>query len=122
MGKLVDHARREMLITGEDPITFEGVLNVVQAFEDMNHSGASRILVASMINELLQFKNLAPLTDNPNEWTFFDKTDYGWNIDVWQNKRNAKAFSDDAGQTYWLVSEPRRWWGGRRLFKTVRSK
>lgn len=97
MSNLVDHAKMELEIIGEEPETIEGYLKVIQAFADMGHSGCSASFAIPVINELLQFGNLAPLTDNPDEWY-----NHGG---FWQNKRNSKAFSNDSGKTYYLLSE-----------------
>ncbi len=47
---------------------------------------------------MLQFKNLRPLTNNPDEWM-----DVGDNC--WQSCRNPEAFSLNGGITYYLLSE-----------------
>ena len=102
MSNLVDHARRELELIGEEPETIAGFLAVVQAFADMGHSGGSAFVAIPMINELLQFKNLRPLTSNPDEWqNVSDQSGY----EMWQNRRNGEAFSDDGGKTYWLLSD-----------------
>lgn len=105
MSKLVEHAKRELELVGEEPETIEGYLKVVQAFADMGHSGGSASVAVPVINELLQFKNLRPLTDDPKEWHCHTAEDYGVNEDLWQNIRNGAAFSHDGGKTYYLVSD-----------------
>ena len=105
MSELVNHAKRELEILGEEPETIEGYLKVIQAFADMGHSGGSASVAIPVINELLQFKNLRPLTSNPNEW---EERDMGYpetTYNFWQNKRNPAAFSKDGGKTYYLVNE-----------------
>lgn len=105
MSELVNHARRELTILGEEPETVEGYLKVIQAFADMGHSGGSASVAIPVITELLQYKNLRPLTDDPEEWELrdpgYDIEDYNF----WQNKRNPAAFSRDGGKTYYLVNE-----------------
>jgi hypothetical protein len=57
-----------------------------------------------MINDLLQFKPLSALTDDPDEWVHHESD--MWPPDgVWQNKRHGEAFSHDGGKTYYLLSE-----------------
>lgn len=102
MSNLVEHARRELELIGEEPETVAGYLNVIQAFADMGHSGGSASVAIPTLNELLQFKNLKPLTNDPAEW--FDHGDTS-GYPLWQNIRNGEAFSDDGGKTYWLLSE-----------------
>jgi hypothetical protein len=106
MSNLVEHARRELKLLGEtDQAYVDGILKMIQAFADMGHSGGSASVAIPTINALLQFKNLTPLTDNPNEWTHIsdDMTIDGKSI--WQNNRNPEAFSNDKGKTYYLLSE-----------------
>lgn len=105
MSNLVEHARRELNLIGEEPDTISGYLNVVQAFADMGHSGGSASVAIPVINQLLQFKNLQPLTDNPDEWYFHSEGVAGVSGGFWQNIRNGEAFSHDGGKTYYLLSE-----------------
>lgn len=105
MSNLVEHAKRELNFIGEDPETIEGYVKVIQAFADMGHSGGSASVAIPVINELLQFHNLTPLTDNPEEWFFHDTETSGVKDGFWQNKRNGEAFSHDGGKTYYLLSE-----------------
>ena len=105
MSNMVDHARRELELIGEEPETVEGYLNVIQAFANMGHSGGSASIAIPVIHELLQQKNLKPLTDDPAEWFFHEGATYGVADDMWQNKRNGEAFSYDGGKTYYLLSE-----------------
>lgn len=95
---LVSHAKKELESIGEEPETIKGYLKVIQAFADMGHSGGSASIAIPVIHELLQFKNLAQLTNDPNEWLFVSD-------DIWQNLRNYEAFSNDGGKTYYLLSE-----------------
>lgn len=97
MSNLVKHAKRELEIIGEEPEFIEGYLKVIQAFADMGHSGGSAMVAIPTINELLQFRNLAPLTNAPDEWIEVGDS-------MWQNIRNSEAFSTDGGRTYYLLS------------------
>ena len=99
---LVEHARTELEMIGEDPETIEGYLKVIQAFADMGHSGGSASVAIPVVNELLQFHNLKPLTDGPDEWNNVSEQS---GYEMWQNRRNGEAFSHDGGTTYWLLSE-----------------
>jgi hypothetical protein len=105
MSNLVDHARRELELIGEEPWIVEGLLKVVEAFAEMGHSGGSASIAIPMINSLLQFQNLSPLTDDADEWIRHTEEVWGAKGGVWQNKRNPEAFSNDGGKTYYLLSE-----------------
>jgi hypothetical protein len=107
MSNLVDHARRELELIGEEPEIIDGYLKVIQAFADMGHSGGSASIAIPTLNRLLQFQNLKPLTDDPSEWNQVD-------ILGWQNNRNSEAFSTDGGKTYYLLSERK---AGKKSYK-----
>lgn len=104
MSNLVEHAKRELGIIGEDPDTIQMYVNVVQAFADFGHSGGSASVAIPVINQLLQFKNLAPLTNDPDEWNHISE-DMAGNKNTWQSNRNPEAFSDDGGKTYYILSD-----------------
>lgn len=101
---LVEHARRELELIGEDPEVIAGYIKVFEAFSDMGHSGGSASVAIPVINELLQWKNLKPLTDDPEEWIHIADEISG-SENVYQNNRNSEAFSHDGGKTYYLLSE-----------------
>lgn len=101
----VTHARRELTALGEDQETIAGYLKVMQAYSEMGHSGGSHSVAVSVIYELLQFNNLTPLTNNPEEWFYHGEDVWGSEGGVWQNIRNGEAFSHDGGKTYYLLSE-----------------
>ena len=104
----VTHARRELELVGEDPAIIEWYLNVIRAYAAFGHSGGSHGATLSTLYELLQFKNLKPLTDDPDEWFHHTAEKWGEPGGIWQNIRNGEAFSFDGGKTYYLNSE-----GGR---------
>lgn len=54
--------------------------------------------VLDTVSTLVHGKNLAPLTDNPDEWEPVTRS-------LYRNKRNQKAFTSNGAQTYWLVDE-----------------
>ena len=105
MSNLVEHARKELALLGEEPETIEGYLKVVQAFADMGHSGGSASVALAVIPRLLSYQHLTPITANPDDWMLVahDKTG---GTDVWQCKRNGALFSDDGGITYHNVNAP----------------
>ena len=102
---LVRHAKRELDLIGEDPKTVEGYLNVIKAFAKMGHSGGSASVAIPTINQLFQFKNLSELTNDPSEWNHVAEEQWGSPGSIWQSNRDPEAFSNDGGQTYYLLSE-----------------
>jgi hypothetical protein len=125
MSNLVNHARRELELIGEDEETIAGYLGVIRAFARAGHSGGSAMVAIPVINQLLQFKNLSPLTDDPDEWVHHSPEVWGSKDGngIWQNSRNPAAFSSDEGKTYYLVHEKRRpIFHGKRKYKSTRKK
>lgn len=95
---LVAHARHELNLIGNGPMIDDHVLEIVKIFSEQGHSGYSAMYTINLITKLLSFENLAPLTNNPDEWV--DVLD-----GMWQNKRNSAAFSNDGGKTYTLTTD-----------------
>ena len=102
MSNLVEHARKELALLGEEQNFVDGYLKVIQSVADMHHSGGSMSVFLPTLMKLLQFENLKPLTDKSEEWD--DKSEMS-GYPIWQNNRNSKAFSHDGGMTYWLLSD-----------------
>lgn len=113
---LVQHARQELELAGVEEDVRPSILAAIQAFSSYGHSGGSASIVIPMINDLLNFRNIAPLTDRREEW--MDVADFA-GYQVWQNRRNSEAFSTDGGKTYYLLSEERKWipWRIRRRLR-----
>lgn len=99
---LVEHARRELERLGEEPAMIDWYCRVVAEFVSFGHSGGSAMVAIPVLHDLLQFRPLTPLTDDPAEWE--DRSAMSgqpW----WQNIRDGRAMSHDGGLTYWLVDE-----------------
>ena len=109
MSNLRDHAEREMKLAGVDndiygDLVSKAVLELIDTFDKQGHSGMSAALVLSIFNRVVDFKNLTPLTNDPEEWQHHEYVDG----ETWQNKRCSEAFSRDGGKTYYLLSERRK--------------
>lgn len=104
---LVDHAKRELARLGNGPELDDHVIRMIEIFAEQGHSGFSAGYTASIINELLHFKPLTGLTNDPNEWNHISEEQWGAHGGVWQNQRDSEAFSNDGGKTYYLLSEER---------------
>lgn len=98
---LVEHAKRELALAGNDEDFNNSIIKAVEAFASYGHSGGSASVAVPMLNDLLQYKNLTPLTDHWDEWMEVEMGD----IPCWQSIRNPEAFSHDHGYTYYLLSE-----------------
>lgn len=101
-GNLVSHAKRELERLNNDNDFNQSIIKAVRAFSSYGHSGGSASVAIPLLNDLLQFKNLTPLTNNPEEWN--DVSEMSGHS-LWQSKRNPEAFSEDKGVTYYLLSE-----------------
>lgn len=104
MSNLVEHARRELDLIGEDPVYSASLVAAVGAFASFGHSGGSAAMAIEQLHTLLSFGNLAPLTDDPEDW--YDHGEMS-GTPLWQNQRNSACFSEDAGKTYWNVNDPK---------------
>ena len=102
---LVEHAKLELKLAGIEPEYVGPILDMVRIFADMGHSGTSAEITATIVKDLLDYKNLIPLTDNPEEWTHHGAEIWGEKGGIWQNVRNARAFSRDGGKHYWLLED-----------------
>ena len=102
---LVEHAKRELdLIPEEDEEFKAAILNAVKAFSAYGHSGSSAWVGIHVLSDLLQFRNLSPLTNDPDEWMHISE-DVSGMPNLWQSKRNSEAFSNNGGKTFYLLSE-----------------
>ena len=120
MSQLVEHARRELAIllpadsmpgdpgyepgeslNGMNDHMRAAILQMVMVFADQGHSGASAGYALSILEKLLRWENLTPLTDNPDEWVEVGP-------EVWQSKRRPEAFSTNGGKHYRLNSDEDR--------------
>lgn len=104
MSNLTDHARRELEIAGlfesdvYGTMIGDAVMELIEAFDKQDHSGASAHYVLTAFAEVAAFRTLSPLTNNPDEWMEFAEG-------KWQSRRNPGAFSNDGGKTYTLNEE-----------------
>lgn len=109
MSNLIEHAKRELELCGqyeEDPAFAVSIVAAVAAFASYpGHSGSSAEVGIQMLADLLRFKNLSGLTNNPDEWIKHTPDMWDGEHHVWQNTRNGAAFSTDGGATYRIMGE-----------------
>lgn len=92
MGNVRRHAERELALLGgsEDRMQQkmnEHILRMVDLFAEENHSGMSANYAVNILEKLLRFEPLTPLTGEDDEWD-----DVGDNI--LQNRRCSHVFKD----------------------------
>jgi hypothetical protein len=74
-----------------------GVLDLLFVLSQQGHSGGTMFEMLRLFNQLADFLPLSPITDNPAHW---DDMSVPTGYPFWQNKRNTRLFSKDAGKTY----------------------
>lgn len=107
--KLVQHANHEMYLAGlyDTDADYNGAIpgavqRVVQVFAADEHSGGSAAMVLAILDKVLRFEPLTPLTSDPEEWRNVSETA---GYPFWQNKRDTRMFSEDGGKTWYNVEE-----------------
>ncbi len=68
------------------------ILEIVKMFGEQGHSGFSAGYALNILERLLRFKPITPLTGEDSEW---NETGYGY-----QNKRCSSVFKDHDGKVY----------------------
>jgi hypothetical protein len=67
MSHLGSHARYELELVGEEPEIIDWYVKVVETFAEFGHTGESAEYTTRVLEQLLRYKNLTPLTDDPAE-------------------------------------------------------
>lgn len=109
MSNLVDYAKDELTRAGlfDEDSDYNGelgnaALEIVKVFAKQGHSGASAAIVTSIVEKLLRFEPLTPLTYEPDEWNNVSEMS---GSPMWQNKRKATTFSVDGGKTHYDLDD-----------------
>lgn len=76
----------------------EAAMEHVRLFSKQGHSGNSAHLMCAILSNLLAWKPLSALTDDPEEWTEVSDG-------CWQSKREPASFSKDGGKTYYNLDK-----------------
>lgn len=110
MGDLVDHAVTEISRTGLTQEEMASYVAVIRAFEDMGIAEADRPVAVQAVCDLLNMRTLTPVTDDPAEWMLLPGSadlSGGEGYGIWQNLRDPRMFSNDAGATHFHLSDVR---------------
>ena len=98
MSALVAHAEEELakLRDGEEDELQDwmdkNVLGVVKAFSEGGHSGSTAQYALGVIERLLRFEPLTPLTGADDEWCDVSEAS---GCPMWQNRRCSHVFKDE---------------------------
>lgn len=104
---LVKHARHELNLIGEEPSVIDWYIRVIKSYASFGHSGGSAWATTAVLEDLLRFRPLTELTDDPEEWMRHDEDVWGAPGGIWQNRRDGRMFSTDGGLTYTCVDDPK---------------
>lgn len=78
----------------------KNAVEMLKIFDKDEHSGMSANITLKIFNALANFRNLDPLTNNPDEWYKLQGCEDG----DWQNKRNPACFTKDF-KTYYNLDD-----------------
>jgi len=73
------------------------ILHMVKTFAKEGHSGMSASYAIGILEKVLRFEPVTPLTGEDSEWT---ELDYGDDTIKYQNKRCGRVFKNAQGQAY----------------------
>lgn len=76
----------------------DGLLRMVDTFCEEGHSGSSAGYALALLQKLLRFEPIAPLTGADDEW--HDVSAASGGRAMWQNKRCSRVFKSDDGRAY----------------------
>jgi hypothetical protein len=105
---LVEHAKSELAIIGYSPDLptddpnkwmYEHIIKMVETFSEEGHSGFSASYAISLLQKLLNYEPLTPLTGEDDEWIDVSEIPPADGIPapMWQNKRCSHVFKDASG-------------------------
>ena len=100
MSNLLEFARAEMRAAGlyDADADYGGAIplaveEVIEVFDKQEHSGMSAAIVTSLLDKLLRFEPIGPLTGADDEWTEVSDG-------MWQNRRCSRVFRRADGTAY----------------------
>lgn len=82
----------------------DAALELVKVFAKQGHSGMSASIVTSLVEKLMRYEPLTPLTYEPDEWNDVSEAS---GTPMWQNKRKSTTFSVDGGKTHYDLDDPK---------------
>lgn len=113
---LYQHAKRELEFAGlfDADADYDGelapaILSVVETFcrSGCADSGGTAAISVGVLERVLRYKPLGPITDNPEEWMKVHDGIGGDEMEpLWQCRRQSTLFSHDGGKTYYDLDEP----------------
>ena len=109
MSNLTEYAKDELTRAGlfDKDSDYDGALGVaaleiIEVFAKQGHSGFSAGMVTSIVEKLMRFEPLTPLTYEPDEWLDISEQS---GTPMWHNKRKFTTFSIDGGKTHYDLDD-----------------
>ena len=101
MSNIVRYGESELKCIGrgadtKDPMNklmHDNIIEIVKKFSRQGHSGFSANYAIGILEKLLRWEPLSPLTGNDEEW---QEVGSG----MWQNRRCSRVFKDQEGRAY----------------------
>lgn len=105
---LVHHARHELqrayiADADTDVAVSNVVMDVVNVFAERDLEQCQMAAALGLLDKLLRFQPLTPLTSDPDEW--MDVSEASGGNPMWQSRRKASVFSKDGGQTWYDLDD-----------------
>lgn len=104
MSNLVKFAESELKAAGliDKDSDYNGelgkaVLEIVKVFAKQDHSGMSASMTTAIVEKLMRFEPITPLTGKDDEW---NDVSHMSTEPKWQNKRCGHVFKDSDGRAY----------------------
>jgi hypothetical protein len=99
MSNLLDFAKKELSIIGMDENSLDidldmrnHILHMIEEFSQESHSGFSASYAISILEKLLKYQPLSPITGEDSEWTdVAEQSGY----QLYQNKRCSSVFKSN---------------------------
>ena len=96
MTALSDHVNAELALTDLTEEAKVSIRLICSLYDGYGYFRRTDDNVQDLIHDLVKFKNLTPLTDDPDEWVQVADN-------IWKNKRRGDAFSLNGGKTYYYA-------------------
>ena len=100
MSNWIEWCKKEIELAGlyDKDSDYRGMLGealdeVIQVLDNQGHSGFSMGVMRRVLQRLMNWEPLGPLTGKEDEWNQIKK-------DLWQNKRCPRVFKNDKGEAW----------------------
>lgn len=99
-------------------VVTKDILDIYNIFKSQQHSGSSAAYILGLLDRLLRYIPVTPLTGEDTEWNKLEYTD-----DIcYQNKRCPSVFKDSSGKAYNVEGRAFSEDGGRTYFTSKDSR